>query len=67
MSDAVATQANFERLSDSDRDRYRQLLLECERLHLGCRCIMAGGKDFTVIVGKGLATARFWLNALDLT
>jgi hypothetical protein len=65
--DAVAAQANFDKLSEGDRQRYALLLAECDRLRLGCRCVMVGGRDFTVIVGKGYATAKFWLEAFNLT
>jgi GH18 family chitinase len=63
----AAQLSDFERLSTQDQDRYAQLLQELERLHLGCRCEMVDGKDFTVTVASGYATPKFWLSRFGLT
>lgn len=67
MTDRVATKVDLDHLPDGDYDRYAQLLQLLDTLRLGCRCTMVGGRDFTVTVGKGYATARFWREAFGLT
>lgn len=61
MASRAAQGIDFLRLPEQDRERYAAVLDTLDRLKLGCRCEMVDGKDFTITVGKGYATARFWL------
>lgn len=63
---ATATRKVFEHLPEHERLRYAELLRTLDRLRLGCRCEMVGGRDFHIVVGFGLATAVFWMDVLGI-
>jgi hypothetical protein len=67
MAGRAAQPSDFGRLSEGDQQRYEELLRMLDRLRLGCRCEVIDGKDFTVVVGKGYATARYWLETFNLS
>jgi uncharacterized protein (DUF2249 family) len=67
MAARAATSQDFEKMPLPDRERYASVLRVLDNLRLGCRVEMIDGKDFTITIGKGYATAKFWLDNFSLT
>lgn len=56
---ALAT--DFHRLPPDIQSSHMELLQFLEERRMSCRCEM-NGRDFTVIVGRGLSSAKYWLD-----
>ena len=60
----VAQRSDWQRLSTELIEAHRDVLHACERNNLTCRCEMIG-RDFTIVVGRGLSSAKYWLDMYD--
>ncbi len=58
----TALASDFARLPKDVQDAHLEVLETCERLRLSCRCEM-NGRDFTIIVGRGLSSPKYWLDS----
>lgn len=56
---ALAT--DFHRLPLEVQRAHQELLEFLEERHMSCRCEIVG-RDFIVIVGRGLSSAKYWLD-----
>lgn len=57
----TALRSDFQTLPPSARDAHLRVLHLLEQLRLSCRCEMAG-RDFTIVVGRGLSSAKYWID-----
>lgn len=64
--DHIATREHFMQQSQAQQQKIADHLSFLDRSKQSCRCVMAGGKDFTVIVGIGYSSARYWADKFDL-
>lgn len=63
---AIATRADFNRLSPEQQEKFATLVFFCKRTLLPCRCEMIDNRDFVVTIGPGLPHAQHWIDRLDL-
>lgn len=64
--DPIATRENFLQQSLTTQNKVADHLQFLHDSKQSCRCVMVGGRDFTVIVGVGYSSARYWADKFDL-
>lgn len=64
--DHIATREDYLKQSLSQQEKIASHLSFLDRTKQSCRCVMAGGRDFTVIVGVGYSSARYWADKFDV-
>jgi hypothetical protein len=64
--DHIATREHYLQQPLTQQLKIAELLSYLDQNKHSCRCVMAGGRDFTVIVGAGYSSARYWADKFDL-
>lgn len=62
----TAQASDFQRLSGGLQQAHLEVLEACDRLRLSCRCEMIG-RDFTIIIGRGMSSPKYWLDLFRQT
>lgn len=57
----VALASDFQKLSPEQQAAHVAVLQTIEANRLSCRCEM-NGRDFVIIVGRGLSSPKYWLD-----
>lgn len=65
MAHPIARRENFLALSIEQQDNMIALLSLLDRQRQSVRCEMVGGRDFTVTVGVGYSSPRYWADKFD--
>lgn len=60
----VALPSDFARLPTHIQKAHIEILQLCEQNNLSCRCEQ-NGRDFVIVIGRGLSSAKYWLDTFD--
>lgn len=59
---ALAT--DFARLPPDVQKSHLEILRLLERRRMSCRCEQ-NGRDFTIVIGRGLSSAKYWIDMYE--
>lgn len=60
----IALRSDFSRLPSDVQLAHIEVLRACEAGRLTCRC-ETNGRDFSIVIGRGLSSARYWLDQYE--
>lgn len=64
--DHIATREHFLQQTQKQQIAITSHLAFLRETKQSCRCVMAGGRDFTVIVGVGYSSPQYWADKFDV-